>query len=86
MGTPLVLSGGSGMEMLEESLCLPLCKGMLQHIQYPVEEKAAPLPPTMPQEVVTPCHGDEPCWKSNGSVSAPISCMSLGPPQHQAAW
>ena len=38
------------MEMLEESLCLPLCKGMLQHIQYPVEEKAALLLPTMLQK------------------------------------
>jgi len=35
------------MEFLEESLSLPLCEGLLQHIQYPVEKKAAPLLPSM---------------------------------------
>lgn len=35
------------MEMLEESLCLPLCKGMLQYIPRPVEEEAAPPLPAM---------------------------------------
>lgn len=36
--------------------------------------------------VAAPCHGDEPCWKSNGSTSAPTSCTSLGSPWHQEPW
>lgn len=40
----------SGTEMLEESLCLPLCKGVLQRVKHPVEERAALLLPTMLQK------------------------------------
>lgn len=43
-------SGESGMEMLEESLRLPLCKGVLQRVKNPVEERAALLLPTMLQK------------------------------------
>lgn len=44
----------SGMEMLEESLCLCLWKGMLQQIKYPVEERAALLLPVMLQKGAAP--------------------------------
>lgn len=41
------MSGGclrvaGGMEALEQSLCLSLCKGMLLNVPYPVGKKAAP--------------------------------------------
>lgn len=72
------------MEMLEESLCLCLCKGMLQQIKYLVEERAALLLPTMLQKGAAPYHRDKLFWKSSGSSFAPTSCVSLGPPLHQA--
>lgn len=72
------------MEMLEESLCLCLCKGMLQQIKYLVEERAALLLPTMLQKGAAPYHRDKLFWKSSGSSFTPTSCVSLGPPLHQA--
>lgn len=46
------------MEMLEERVCLCLCKGMLQQIKYLVEERAALLLPIMLQKGAAPYHRD----------------------------
>lgn len=69
----------SGMEVLEERLCLCLCKGMLQKIKYPVEERAALLLPTMLQKGAAPYPRDELLWKAVGPTLHKLHALALVP-------